>query len=82
MNKQQYKAYRRNQRICYNDEYGYPDNRSEYFNRIELQQPLYNLNTPTQYIMAFWNSIKTGSNSADRVYMTRHRMKLNIQGGY
>ena len=36
MNKQQYKAYRRNQRICYDSDEGYPN--SQYFNLIPMQR--------------------------------------------
>lgn len=39
MNKKQYKEYRRNQRICYSSDDGYPYQKEDYFNRIPLQRP-------------------------------------------
>lgn len=81
MNKEQYRQYRRNQRICHSDEYGWPDNaNAEYFELIPYTMPIFPHfeHAPLYKRCKAWNK-KCLKNWGATV---KHHIKLNIQGGF
>lgn len=87
MNKRQFLALRRAQRICYSDDYGWPLGKEKYFNQLPLQRPSY----VTVYIkksgevktlldVAKWCREKEHSGDVF-VRNIRNTMRINLLGG-
>ena len=81
MNKQQYKAYRRNQRICYNYDYGEYGNdaQTKYFNLIPyVSEPLRRGVTDLNQCFNGW---KNSGSFPDYRTNVRDQMKFRYSGG-
>ena len=82
MNKQQYKAYRRNQRICYDrdyDDYG-GDKRNRYFRAIPYNPPPIPTGFPN--LMEQFHQWKHSTSILDHREAIRDRIKSRIKGEF